>query len=106
MPARVNPDGSLQTEADWILIPTLVKRHASIGSNATILPGVIIGEAAQVGAGAVVTKDVPDGAIVAGVRPGSSVTFMTDQSTCKRWEKCDDRYRCCWVWVLGSESGS
>jgi acetyltransferase-like isoleucine patch superfamily enzyme len=45
----------------------LVKRHASIGSNATILPGVTIGEAAQVGAGAVVTKDVPDGAIVAGV---------------------------------------
>lgn len=66
-PRAVNPDGSLQTEADWIVIPTLVKRHASIGSNATILPGVTIGEAAQVGAGAVVTKDVPDGAIVAGV---------------------------------------
>ncbi|MBX4931832.1 acyltransferase [Rhizobium bangladeshense] len=66
-PRAINPDGSLQTEEDWILIPTLVKRHASIGSNATILPGVTIGEAAQVGAGAVVTKDVPDGAIVAGV---------------------------------------
>lgn len=66
-PRAVNPDGSLQTEADWIVIPTLVKRHASIGSNATILPGVTIGEAAQVGAGAVVTKDVSDGAIVAGV---------------------------------------
>lgn len=66
-PRAVNIDGSLQTEGDWIVIPTLVKRHASIGSNATILPGVTIGEAAQVGAGAVVTKDVPDGAIVAGV---------------------------------------
>ncbi len=66
-PRAVNPDGNLQTEADWVVIPTLVKRHASIGSNATILPGVIIGEGAQVGAGAVVTKDVPDGAIVVGV---------------------------------------
>ncbi|ACI59302.1 transferase hexapeptide repeat containing protein (plasmid) [Rhizobium leguminosarum bv. trifolii WSM2304] len=66
-PRAVNSDGSLQTEADWVVIPTLVKRHASIGSNATILPGVTIGEAAQVGAGAVVTKDVPAGAIVAGV---------------------------------------
>jgi UDP-2-acetamido-3-amino-2,3-dideoxy-glucuronate N-acetyltransferase len=66
-PRAVNPDGGLQTEADWIVIPTLVKRQASIGSNATILPGVTIGVAAQVGAGAVVTKDVPDRAIVAGV---------------------------------------
>lgn len=66
-PRAANPDGSLQTEADWIVVPTLVKSQASIGSNATILPGVIIGAAAQVGAGAVVTRDVPDGAIVAGV---------------------------------------
>jgi UDP-2-acetamido-3-amino-2,3-dideoxy-glucuronate N-acetyltransferase len=66
-PRAVEPDGTLQTEADWIVIPTVVRRHASIGSNATILPGVTIGVAAQVGAGAVVTKDVPDCAIVAGV---------------------------------------
>jgi acetyltransferase-like isoleucine patch superfamily enzyme len=66
-PRAVNADGNLQTEADWAVVRTLVKRHASIGSNATILPGVTIGEAAQVGAGAVVTKNVPDGAIVAGV---------------------------------------
>ena len=59
--------GELQSEKDWVVIPTLVKRHASIGSNATILPGTTIGEGAQVGAGAVVTKDVPDHAIVAGV---------------------------------------
>ncbi|MBD9374394.1 N-acetyltransferase [Rhizobium sp. ARZ01] len=66
-PRAVNPDGSLQTEKDWKLIPTLVRRHASIGSNVTILAGVTIGERAQVGAGAMVTKDVPDDAIVAGV---------------------------------------
>jgi acetyltransferase-like isoleucine patch superfamily enzyme len=58
--------GALQTEKDWPCIPTLVKRGASIGSNATILCGVTIGERAIVGAGSVVTHDVPDGAIVAG----------------------------------------
>ena len=66
-PAAVNDDGSLQTDADWQLIPTRVARRASIGSNATILAGVTIGEGALVGAGAVVTKDVPPRAIVAGV---------------------------------------
>lgn len=66
-PRAANPDGSMQTEADWKVIPTLVKKGASIGSNATILAGVTIGEGAIVGAGAVVTKDVPPNAIVAGV---------------------------------------
>jgi acetyltransferase-like isoleucine patch superfamily enzyme len=66
-PRAVNTDGGLQSESDWVVVPTLVKRRASIGSNATILAGVTIGEAAQVGAGAVVTRDVPDYAIVAGV---------------------------------------
>ena len=66
-PRAVNPDGSLQTETDWTLIETRVERHASIGSNATILAGVTIGEGALVGAGAVVTKDVPPYAVVAGV---------------------------------------
>lgn len=66
-PRAVNPDGSLQTEADWKVVKTKVKRRASIGSNATIIAGVTIGEGALVGAGAVVTKDVPDFAIVAGV---------------------------------------
>lgn len=66
-PSAVNRDGSLQTEADWQVIKTKVKRRASIGSNATIIAGVTIGESALVGAGAVVTNDVPDFAIVAGV---------------------------------------
>ena len=66
-PKASNPDGSPQTEADWKLEVTRVKRGASIGSNATVVCGVTIGEGAVVGAGAVVTKDVPDYAIVAGV---------------------------------------
>jgi len=65
-PRATNGDGQLQTEADWNCVPTSVKRGASIGSGATILCGVSIGERAIVGAGSVVTKDVPDGAIVAG----------------------------------------
>jgi UDP-2-acetamido-3-amino-2,3-dideoxy-glucuronate N-acetyltransferase len=66
-PQATTADGELQTEVDWICIPTLVKRGASIGSNATIMCGVTIGEHAIVGAGSVVTHDVPDGAVVAGV---------------------------------------
>lgn len=66
-PRAVNPDGTLQTEADWKLIETRVKKTASIGSNATILAGITIGEGALIGAGAVVTEDVADYAIVAGV---------------------------------------
>jgi UDP-2-acetamido-3-amino-2,3-dideoxy-glucuronate N-acetyltransferase len=66
-PRAVNPDGSQQTEADWSVEPTRIKRSASIGSNATIICGVTVGEGALVGAGAVVNKDVPDYAIVAGV---------------------------------------
>ena len=66
-PRATNPDGSPQSEADWSVEPTRVKRAASIGSNATIISGVIIGEGALVGAGAVVTNDVPDHAIVLGV---------------------------------------
>lgn len=66
-PSAVNRDGTLQTEADWKVIKTTVKRRASIGSNTTIIAGVTIGEGALVGAGAVVTKDVPDFAIAVGV---------------------------------------
>jgi acetyltransferase-like isoleucine patch superfamily enzyme len=66
-PSAVNRDGRLQTEADWQVIKTSIRRRASIGSNATIIAGVTIGEGALIGAGAVVTKDVPDFAIAAGV---------------------------------------
>jgi len=66
-PRAVNEDGTPQTEADWRVVSTRVKQRASIGSNATIIAGVIIGKSALIGAGAVVTKDVPDFAIVAGV---------------------------------------
>jgi UDP-2-acetamido-3-amino-2,3-dideoxy-glucuronate N-acetyltransferase len=66
-PRALALDGSIQTEADWTLIPTTVRCGASIGSNATILPGITIGRGAVVGAGAVVTRDVPEYAIVAGV---------------------------------------
>ena len=65
-PRATAADGKLQTEADWKVEPTLVKKGASIGSGATILANVTIGEKAIVGAGSVVTKDVPPGAIVAG----------------------------------------
>jgi acetyltransferase-like isoleucine patch superfamily enzyme len=65
-PRATNADGSPQTEADWKVIETHVKKGASIGSNATILAGITIGENALVGAGAVVTKDVPANTIVAG----------------------------------------
>ncbi len=66
-PRAANPDGSLQTEENWTVVPTVVRKGASIGSGATILCGVTIGEGAIVGAGAVVTKDVPPGMVVAGV---------------------------------------
>ncbi len=63
---RATTGGKLQTEADWVCIPTLVKRGASIGSGAVLLCGITIGEDAMIGAGSVVTKDVPAGATVAG----------------------------------------
>jgi UDP-2-acetamido-3-amino-2,3-dideoxy-glucuronate N-acetyltransferase len=66
-PRAVNEDGTQQTEADWKVVPTIVRKRASIGSNATILAGITIGEGALIGAGAVVTHDVPSFAIVAGV---------------------------------------
>lgn len=65
-PRATTISGELQTTQDWECIPTYVKRGASIGSNATILCGVTIGEKALVGAGSVVTRDVPAGAVVAG----------------------------------------
>lgn len=65
-PRAINPDGSLQGEEDWQIIPTIVERGASIGANATVICGITIGEFAMVGAGAVVTKDVPPYKLVVG----------------------------------------
>jgi acetyltransferase-like isoleucine patch superfamily enzyme len=69
---RATTDGALQTEADWELLPVVVRRGASIGSGAVVLGGVEIGTGALVGAGAVVTRDVPPDAVVAGV-PGRAI---------------------------------
>ena len=66
-PRATNPDGSQQTESDWKVVETVIKKGASIGSNATILAGIVIGENALIGAGSVVTKNVPANTIVAGV---------------------------------------
>jgi UDP-2-acetamido-3-amino-2,3-dideoxy-glucuronate N-acetyltransferase len=63
---RATAGGALQTEADWKVVPTLIKKGASVGSSVTVLAGVTIGEGAIVGAGSVVTKDVPPWTIVAG----------------------------------------
>lgn len=65
-PRALNAEGQLQTDADWQCQRTLVKRGSSIGSGVTVLGGVTIGENAMIGAGSVVTKDVPAGATVAG----------------------------------------
>lgn len=65
-PRATNSDGQLQAESDWVCIPTLIKKGASIGSGSTLLCGITVGEGAMIGAGSVVTKDVPAHATVAG----------------------------------------
>jgi UDP-2-acetamido-3-amino-2,3-dideoxy-glucuronate N-acetyltransferase len=65
-PRSTAPGGGLQTEQDWAVVPTFIRKGASVGSSATILAGVTVGEGAIVGAGSVVTKDVPPWTIVAG----------------------------------------
>lgn len=82
-PRATTEGGALQTEADWQVVPTLVRRGASIGSNATILAGVTIGRGAMVGAGAVVTRDIPDGALAVGV-PARVVGRVTDKTGRRR----------------------
>jgi acetyltransferase-like isoleucine patch superfamily enzyme len=79
-PRAANPDGALQTEADWKVETTLVKRGASIGSGSTILSKVTIGENAIVGAGSVVTRDVPANVIVAG-NPAKILRRLDAQKT-------------------------
>ncbi|MCJ7580102.1 MAG: N-acetyltransferase [Candidatus Aminicenantes bacterium] len=77
-PRSVNPDGHMQDGDDWEVVPTTVKKGASIGSSATILAGVTIGRNAIVGAGTVVTKDVPPDTIVAG-NPGIILRKMKNR---------------------------
>jgi acetyltransferase-like isoleucine patch superfamily enzyme len=76
-PRATTSEGSLQTERDWALESTLIKKGASIGSGATILANVTIGENAIVGAGSVVTKDVPANSIVVG-NPARVLRYITD----------------------------
>jgi len=76
-PRATNKDGELQTEEDWSVEPTLVKKGASIGSGSTILSQVTIGENAIVGAGSVVTRDVPSGTIVAG-NPARVIRYIDE----------------------------
>lgn len=76
-PRATRTDGTLQTEADWKVERTVVKRGASIGSGATILANTCIGENALVGAGSVVTKDVPANAIVAG-NPARVIRYLEE----------------------------
>src|SRR5437899_8380383 len=79
-PRATTPEGGLQTEKDWRVDTTLVKRGASIGSGATILSKIVIGENAIVGAGSVVTRDVPAGAIVAG-NPARLLRYIATEPT-------------------------
>jgi acetyltransferase-like isoleucine patch superfamily enzyme len=78
-PRATTGEGRLQSEADWQCVPTLVKRRASIGSGATLLCGITVGEGAVVGAGSVVTRDVPDYAVVAG-NPARVLRTITPKS--------------------------
>ena len=75
-PQATNEDGSLQTDDDWELEPTVVRRKASIGSHATLLCGITVGEGALIGAGAMVTRDVPERAVVVGV-PARVIGFLS-----------------------------
>ncbi|MCF8342325.1 MAG: N-acetyltransferase [Chitinophagaceae bacterium] len=74
-PRATNLDGSQQTEQDWTLVETFVKKGASIGSNATIICGITIGENSLIGAGSVVTKDIPDNVVAVG-NPAKILKFL------------------------------
>jgi len=88
LPRAVNPDGSLKKDDDWNVSKTLVKKGASIGANATIICGVTIGSWALVGAGSIVTKDVPDYGLVFG-NPAKLHGFV-----CKCAKKLDESKKC------------
>ena len=85
-PRATNPDGTLQTEKDWKVEPTVVKNGASIGSGTTVLANLTIGEKAMVGAGSLVTRDVPANAIVTG-NPAQTTRKIDDNSPQRRQER-------------------
>ena len=78
-PRATNPNGTMQTEDDWTCVPTIIKTGSSIGSSCTVMCGVTIGKYAMVGAGSVVTKDVPDYSVVAG-NPAHLLYFVDLQN--------------------------
>lgn len=87
-PRAINPDGSLKSLEDWVITPIRICTGASLGANSTILPGVTVGRFAMVGSGAVVSRDVPDYAIVVG-NPARSVGWV-----CECGEKLDGKHYC------------
>jgi acetyltransferase-like isoleucine patch superfamily enzyme len=92
-PRAINPDGSLKGASDWEVSLTVIRYGASIGANATILPGVAVGRFAMVGSGAVVTRDVPEHGLVAG-SPARLIGYVC---TCgRRMERVEEgvRFRC------------
>ena len=99
LPRAINPDGSLKADADWEVSPVVIRRGASIGARAVVLPGVTVGEFAMVGAGAVVTRDVPAYALVFGnparhhgyvCRCGRPLSRLEDGAW--KCEVCDEFY--------------
>ncbi len=94
-PRATNPDGSLQTAEDWIVGKTTVRRGASIGASAVIIPGLEIGRSAMIGAGAVVTKDVPPHAVVVG-NPARQIgwTCVCGRERMANGPRGDEELRC------------
>jgi len=103
LPRAINPDGSLKSDADWEVSPTLIKRGASIGAGVVVLPGTTVGEFAMVGSGAVVTRDVPAHGLVYGnpARPhgyvcrcGQPLRELAISKGQRQWkcEVCDELY--------------
>ncbi len=93
VPRAINPDGSAKRESDWTVDPILVRQGASIGANATVLPGITLGRFCMVGAGAVVTRNVPDFALVVGnpARPAGTVCMCGIRATPTPCDKCGFR---------------
>jgi UDP-2-acetamido-3-amino-2,3-dideoxy-glucuronate N-acetyltransferase len=87
-PRAINPDGSLKSVSDWEVTPILIRTGASLGANSTILPGVTVGRFAMVGSGTVVTKNVPDYAVVVG-NPARRIGWV-----CECGDKLDERRFC------------